>query len=88
MQLVSLVPLVGGPLCVALGVEFRLRLMAVISIYILSIVLWLIVIGLVNMRHQRWRETVVFALRVPRTREYARALVRWARWLWVHRPAV
>ena len=53
MQLVGLVPLVGGPLCIALGLEFRLRLVVVTSVYVLVIVLWLIVEGLVNMRHQR-----------------------------------
>lgn len=55
MQLTALIPLIGGPLSILVGVDFRLRLAIVISSYLLVVVVWLIVMEWVNWRERRRR---------------------------------
>jgi len=54
LQLTGLIPLIGGPLSVLLGVEFRLRLAIVISTYLLTTVAVLVLVEWVNWR--QWRK--------------------------------
>jgi len=55
MQLTSLIPLVGGPLSVILGIEFHWRLAMVISTYLFAVVVWLIILGWANWQERRRR---------------------------------
>lgn len=53
MQLTALVPLIGGPLTIFLGIEFRLRLAIVITTYLLTVIAWLGVMGWVSWQQQK-----------------------------------
>lgn len=52
-QLTGLIPLIGGPLSILLGMEFYLRVAVVISSYLFATIMVLLLIGWVNWRQRR-----------------------------------
>ncbi len=55
LQLTGLIPLIGGPLSILSGMEFRLRLAVVISSYLFATIIVLVLMGWVNWRQRQRR---------------------------------